>query len=68
MENNYLYVLDHSDCTLNCLYLNNAKKKEDDFNNIRDLLRYWGFNPDECAWMFSDIELDINHIVVPLKD
>lgn len=68
MENNYLYVLDYSDCTLNCLYLNNAEKKKDDFETNEELLNYWGFNPDECAWMFSDIELDIDHIVVPLKN
>lgn len=68
MENNYLYILDYSNCTLNCLYLNNAEKKKDDFETTEELLRYWGFNPDECAWMFSDIELDIDHIVIPLKN
>lgn len=68
MEPEYLYVLDFGDCTINCLYLNNAEKKEDDFDNSEDLLRYWGFNPDECSWMFSSVELDINHIVLPLKD
>lgn len=68
MKENYLYVLDYSDCTLNCLYLDNAEKKEEDFDNVEDLIRYWGFNPDECAWMFSSVELDINHIVTPLKD
>ena len=68
MENNYLYVLDYSDCTLNCLYLDNAEKREDDFDNTEDLIRYWGFNPDTCAWMFSSIELNINHIVEPLKN
>ena len=64
MDQTFLYVLDYSDCTLNCLYINN----EDDFETTEELLRYWGFNPDECAWMFSSIELNINHIVEPLKN
>jgi hypothetical protein len=67
MEENYLYILDYSDCTLNCLHLDNAEKKEEDFDNVEELIHYWGFNPDECSWMFSSVELDINHIVLPLK-
>lgn len=67
MKENYLYILDYSNCTLNCLHLDNAEKKEENFDNVEDLIRYLGFNPDECAWMFSSVELDVNNINLHLK-
>lgn len=68
MNEEYLYVLDFGDCTINCLYLHGAPKKPDEFENTEELLRYWGFNPDTCMYMYSSDELEINNIVVPLKD
>lgn len=68
MEPEYLYVLDFGDCTINCLYLHNAEKGPDDFESTDELLHYWGFNPDNCNYMFSSFELDINHIVEPIKN
>ena len=68
MEPEYLYVLDFGDCTLNVLYLHCADKGRDDFETTDELLCYWGFNPDNCQYMFSSVELELNHIVTPLKD
>lgn len=68
MDKEYLYVLDFGDCTISCLHLHNADKKPDEFENTDDLLEYWGLNPDTCMCMYSSDELEINDIVVPLKD
>ena len=67
MEPEYLYVLDFSCNEIFCLYINNGDKKPDDFETTDELLLYWGFKPDNCNYMFSSIELDINHIVEPIK-
>ena len=64
----YLYVLDFGDCIISCLHLHNADKKPDDFEDTEELLRYWGFNPDNCMYMYSSDELELNNIVSPLKD
>ena len=68
MDEEYLYVLDFSDRTISCLHLHNAKKKPEDFEDTDELLEYWGFNPNTCQYMYSSVELEINDIVVPLKD
>lgn len=68
MEKEYLYVLDFGDCTINCLHLHDADKKPDEFKDTEELLRYWGFNPDTCMYMYSSDELEINNIVIPLND
>ena len=68
MDKEYLYVLDFGDCTISCFHPHNADKKPDDFENTEELLEYWGFNPDTCMYMYSSDELEINNIVVPLKD
>ena len=67
MDKEYLYVLDFGDCTISCLHLHNADKKPDDFETTDELLLYWGFKPDNCNYMFSSVELDINNIVEPIK-
>ena len=66
--NEYLYILDFGNCTINCLCLNNAEKSPDDFETTDELLRYWGFNPDNCQYMFSSVELDLNYIFEPIKN
>lgn len=63
----YLYVIDFGDCTINCLHLHNAVKKPEDFKDTEELLDYWGFNPKVCMYMYSSDELEVNHIVSPLK-
>lgn len=67
MKENYLYILDYSNCTLNCIHLDNAEKKEEDFDDCEDLIDYWGFNPDECSWMFTNTKLNVIDIYSPLK-
>ena len=64
----YLYVLDFGDCTISCLHLHNADKKANEFEDTEELLRHWGFNPYTCMCMYSSDELEINDIVVPLKN
>ena len=44
------------------------KKSPDDFETTDELLRYWGFNPDNCQYMFSSVELDLNYIFEPIKN
>ena len=67
MNEEYLYVLDYSDSTVNRIYLNAGNKKPDDFETAEELLAYWGFKADQCAWMFSSNEF-INSIVEPFKN
>ena len=67
MDAEYLYVLNFGNCEIYCLHLDNVDKKSDDFEDSEELLKYWGFNPDECSYMYSSVELDINHIIKPLK-
>lgn len=68
MNEKYLYVLDFGNCSLNCIHLEEGNYVPDEFPIDEDILRYWGFNPNNCQWMFSSDELEINNIVVPLKD
>ena len=68
MKSEYLYIRDFGHCTINCLYLHNAEKSPDDFETTDELLRYWGFNPDNCQYMFSSVELDLNYIFEPIKN
>ena len=67
MEYKYCYVFNFAAEMLCRLELQAAEKKLKDFKYAEDLIKYWGFNPDECSWMFSDEELDINFINSPLK-
>lgn len=68
MEYNFCYILDYSDCSIHCLHLNNAEKKVDDFETMDELISYWGFNPDECSWMFVENRKELNDIIIPLKN
>ena len=63
-----MYILDFGNCTVNCLCLHNAEKSPDEFETTDELLRYWGFNPDNCQYMFSSVELDLNYIFEPIKN
>lgn len=66
-EEKYCYVLDFSSAGIFRLNLMNADKHCEDFENNEELLRYWGFNPNNCQWMFADEKLDIIEIDKPLK-
>ena len=68
MEKEYLYVLDFGNCTINCLHLHNAAKKPENFEDTEELLKYWGFNPKNCSYMYSSSELLLDDIVLPLKN
>ena len=67
MEQKYCYVLEYTSGTIHCIHLYAGDKKPEDFETQEDLLKYWGFDPDDCNWMFADEELEINNIVVPFK-
>ena len=49
--NEYLYVMDYSDCTISRIDITDC---EVDGNNIDEFLIDRGFRPDECCYMFSD--------------
>lgn len=67
MEYKYCYIMDFAAEMICRLELQAAEKKPEDFEDDEDLIRYWGFNTDQCHWMFSNEELDINFINSPLK-
>lgn len=54
----YLYILDYSDSTINKIIL----KEEDKNLETEDILNRYGFNIDKCYFMFSNI--DIKEITV----
>lgn len=56
-EQEYVYIMDYSDCTINRINITN---EEDD--DITIILRKYGFNEDECNYMYVNKEIDINII------
>lgn len=66
MEEKYCYVFDFCSTGIFCLDLYSADKKPEDFKNNEDLIRYWGFKPSQCSYMFSDEKLDIIEINKPI--
>ena len=67
MKQNYCYVLEYTSATINCIHLQNGDKKPEDFETQEDLIKHWGFNPDNCNWMITDEDLEINDVYSPLK-
>lgn len=67
MDYKYCYILDLTAEMICRLELQAAEKKPEDFEDDEDIIRYWGFNPNQCHWMFSDEKLDIVEINKPLK-
>lgn len=67
MNYKYCYIIDFAAEMICRLELQAAEKKLEDFEYDEDLIRYWGFKPNQCHWMFSDEELDIIKINKPLK-
>ena len=67
LDYRYCYILDFTACLLVCIHLDEHSKKWSDFEDDEDLLRYWGFNPDQCHWLFTDEELELTHVYQPLK-
>lgn len=68
MEYNYCYVLDYSTGTIHELCINCMNKKVEEFETEDDIIRYWGFHPSNCSWMFSDEKIELNIIVKPEKE
>lgn len=56
-EQEYVYIMDYSDCTINRINITN---EEDD--DVTRILRKYGFNDDECSYMYANKEIDINII------
>lgn len=56
-EQEYVYIMDYSDCTINRINITN---EEDD--DVTRILRKYGFNEDECSYMYVNKEIDINII------
>ena len=56
-EQEYVYIMDYSDCTINRINITN---EEDD--DVTRILRKYGFNEDECSYMYVTKEIDINII------
>lgn len=54
----YLYILDYSDSTISKIIL----KEEDKNLETEDIFNKYGFNIDNCYFMFSSI--DIEKIIV----
>lgn len=67
MNYKYCYIFDFAAENICRLDLQAAEKKPEDFKDNEDIIRYWGFNPDQCHWMFSNEELDIDFIGSPIK-
>lgn len=53
MNEEWLYIMDYADCNI---YKLNITDIEDD--DIERIIGPYGFNIDECAYMYSDSELD----------
>lgn len=66
MEYKYCYIIDHCSIGIFRLDLYSADKKPEDFENNEDLIRYWGFKPSQCSYIFTDEELDIIEIDKPI--
>lgn len=48
----YLYVLDCGDCSISEIQISQNEDVETILNN-------YGFNPDNCSWMFSNKKLEL---------
>lgn len=67
MNYQYCYIFNHAGGTIVRLMLQEATKTPKDFGSAEELLDYWGFNPDECSWMFSNEDLTIDDLYLPIK-
>lgn len=63
----FCYVFDYSTDTIHKLMLQESAKTPKDFGCAEELISYWGFNPDECSWMFSNEDLTIYDMYKPYK-
>lgn len=61
MYTQYLYVLDYNTCSLKVIKL--TGEEEEVYNeDAESILKDNGLEPDECSWMFSDVELEIEEL------
>lgn len=49
----YLYIMDYSDCTISRINITDIE-----YDDIDRILKEKGFNVDECAYMYSDKEIN----------
>lgn len=59
-NNEYLYILDYSDCTVCEIKLD----EKDDKLTTEEILYRRGLNPDECAFMYTTLKCDY---IIPLE-
>lgn len=65
MENfGHLYILDFCCGTINHIKLTEEDSK---FDNTEDILTRYGFNPDNCQYMYCQDELEIIEIENTIK-
>lgn len=61
MYTQYLYVLDYNTCSIVVIKL--TKEEEEIYNeDAESILKDHGLDSDECSWMFSDSELEIEEV------
>lgn len=63
----YCYIFNHAGSNIVRLMLQEIDRKPEDFGCAEELISYWGFNPDECSWMFSNEDLTIYDMYKPCK-
>lgn len=57
----YLYVLNYNTCSVQVIKL--TGDEEEIYNeDAESILKNNGINPNECSWMFSDNELEIEEL------
>ena len=61
MYTQYLYVLDYNTCSLKVIKLTGEEEEIYD-EDAESILKNNGLEPDECSWMFSDSELEIENL------
>ena len=67
MDPKYCYIFNHENGSVSCIHLECGIYQLSDFEEDEDLIRYWGFKPSQCSWMFTNNEQIITHILKPLK-
>ena len=61
MYTQYLYVLNYNTCSVQVIKL--TGEEEEVYNeDAESILKDHDLNPDECSWMFSDVELEIEEL------
>lgn len=67
MEYNYCWILDFTRSQVYCIDLSNPIKPLDSYDNMDDLISDYGFNPNNCQYMFVEEDLEAIRINQPIK-